>query len=287
MLELGKKPNLRCVNIPSRGKGHSARVISITSGKGGVGKSSVVANLALACAAQGQKVLLLDGDFGLANLDILFDLRTRGSLHDVLHHGKDPSEILAKVSPLVDVLPAASGILEMTKIDLDQKARLLEVMQDLEKNYDVIFIDTGAGISDEVTWLNSSAHEIVVVSTPEPTSIADAYALIKVVYQKHKIKDFKLLVNQVRSEAEALRVYQQITGVSDRFLNVSIDYLGSVLWDDLWTHAIRQRKPMYSAFPSSNSSKNFEKIADTLISTPATMVGSERRQFFQALLGHA
>jgi flagellar biosynthesis protein FlhG len=287
MLELGKRTNLRSVSFGNRKRTDSTRVISITSGKGGVGKSSVVANLALACAAQGQKVLLLDGDFGLANLDILFDLRTKGSLEDVLHHGKHPSEILVKVSPMLDVLPASSGVVAMTKIDLDQKARLLGMMQELEKSYDVIFIDTGAGISDEVTWLNSSAQDIVVVATPEPTSIADAYALIKVVHQKHKIKDFKLLVNQVRSEAEALRVYQQITGVSDRFLNVSIDYLGSVLWDDLWTHAIRQRKPMFSAFPGSVSSKNFERLADTLIGSPVTMVGTERRQFFQALLGHA
>jgi flagellar biosynthesis protein FlhG len=287
MLELGKRTNLRSVSFGNRKRTDYTRVISITSGKGGVGKSSVVANLALACAAQGQKVLLLDGDFGLANLDILFDLRTKGSLEDVLHHGKHPLEILVKVSPMLDVLPASSGVVAMTKIDLDQKARLLGMMQELEKSYDVIFIDTGAGISDEVTWLNSSAQDIVVVATPEPTSIADAYALIKVVHQKHKIKDFKLLVNQVRSEAEAHRVYQQITGVSDRFLNVSIDYLGSVLWDDLWTHAIRQRKPMFSAFPGSVSSKNFKRLADTLIGSPVTMVGTERRQFFQALLGHA
>lgn len=263
------------------------RVISVTSGKGGVGKSSVVANLAVSIASRGQKVLLLDGDFGLANLDILFDLRPHGNIHDVLHGNKGPSDIIVKISPNVDILPASSGVLAMTNIGLEEKSKLLEVMQSLENKYDVLLVDTGAGISDEVTWLNSSAGEIIVIATPEPTSIADAYALIKVLNQKHKIKDFKLLVNQTRNEAEALRVYQQITAVSDRFLHVAIDYLGFVLWDDLWTHAIRQRKPIVSAFPGSNAAKNFAHLADTLARTPERMVVGGNVPFFKALLGHA
>lgn len=286
MLELEQARALRKLKLRER-SGDRMRVISVTSGKGGVGKSSVVTNLAMSIAAQGQKVLLLDGDFGLANLDILLDLRPRGTIRDVLHGGKSAEDILVRVCPNVDVLPASSGLLEMTGIGLEEKSHLLELMQSLEHNYDVLLIDTGAGISDEVTWLNSSAGEIIVVATPEPTSIADAYALMKVLNQKHKIKDFRLLVNQARSEAEALKVYQQITGVSDRFLNVSIDYLGHVLWDDLWTHAIRQRKPMVSAFPGSNAAKNFSRLADTLIRTSERMVANTNVPFFKALLGHA
>lgn len=286
MLELEQARALRKLKMkgPSNGR---MRVISVTSGKGGVGKSSVVTNLALSIASQGQRVLLLDGDFGLANLDILLDLRPRGTIRDVLHGGKSAEDILVRVGPNVDILPASSGLLEMTEIGLEEKGRLLEIMQGLEHNYDVLLIDTGAGISDEVTWLNSSAGEIIVVATPEPTSIADAYALMKVLNQKHKIKDFRLLVNQARSEAEALKVYQQITGVSDRFLNVSIDYLGHVLWDDLWTHAIRQRKPMVSAFPGSNAAKNFSRLADTLTRTSDRMAATGNVPFFKALLGHA
>jgi flagellar biosynthesis protein FlhG len=263
------------------------RVISVTSGKGGVGKSSVAANLALTMAAKGERVLLLDGDFGLANLDILLDLRSRGTIHDVIHGGKTAEEILSPVAPNLDVLPASSGVLEMTDIGLEEKGRLLDMLQNLEQNYDTLLIDTGAGISQEVTWLNSSAEEIIVVATPEPTSIADAYALIKVLNVKHKIKDFKLLVNQARSEAEALRVYQQITGVSDRFLNVSIDYFGFVLWDDLWTHSIRQRKPIVSAFPTSNAARSFRRLADSLTRNSARMAASGDVHFFKALLGHA
>jgi flagellar biosynthesis protein FlhG len=263
------------------------RVISVTSGKGGVGKSSVVANLATTLAARGQKVLLLDGDFGLANLDIMLDVRSKGTIHDVLHGNLDPMDILAHVGPNLDVLPASSGVLEMTNLGLEDKARLLEIMQSLEDHYDYLLIDTGAGISDDVTWLNSSASEVIVVATPEPTSITDAYALIKVMNQKHKLKDFQLLVNQARSENEALRVYQQITAVSDRFLNVAIDYMGHLLWDDLMTHAVRQRKPIVSAYPSSNAAKNFQRLADTFAKPLERTVASGNVQFFRGLLGHA
>jgi flagellar biosynthesis protein FlhG len=286
MLELRSARGLRDWQAGERKKGF--RVISVTSGKGGVGKSSVVANLALSIAAKGERVLLLDGDFGLANLDILLDLRPKGTIHDVLHGQSPASEILARVAPNVDILPASSGVLEMTRLGLDEKGRLLDVMQDLESKYDVLLIDTGAGVSDDVTWLNSSAQEIIVVATPEPTSIADAYALIKVLNQKHKIKDFQLLVNQVRSEAEALRVYQQITSVSDKFLHVSIDYLGHVLWDEMWTYAVRQRKPIVSAYPGSGAAKSFRKVADTLFKNTGRKVAPvEQPHYFKALLGHA
>lgn len=286
MLELSKARHLRQVKDGKRTI--APRVISVTSGKGGVGKSSVVANLALTLASRGERVLLLDGDFGLANLDIMLDLRPRGNIHDVLSGKLDARDVLVRVAPNVDMLPASSGVIAMTQLGDEDKWKVLEMMQSLENGYDVLLIDTGAGISDDVTWLNSSAGEIIVVATPEPTSIADAYALMKVLNQKHKIKDFQLLVNQARSEAEALRVYQQITAVSDRFLNVSIDYLGHVLWDDLWTFAVRQRKPIVSAYPSSNAAKNFSAVADTLFRPTERMVaGGGNVQFFRALLGHA
>jgi flagellar biosynthesis protein FlhG len=285
MLELNSDSSVR--ELKSVNGRHRARVISVTSGKGGVGKSSVVANLAMTLSRRGQKVLLLDGDFGLANLDILLDLRTRGSIHEVLEGEKEPEDILARVAPNVDIIPASSGVLSMTQLGLEQKARLMEILQEIERNYDVLLIDTGAGISEDVTWLNSSAGEIIVVATPEPTSIADAYALIKVLNQKHKIKDFRLLVNQARSDAEALRVYQRITGVTDRFLHVSVDYVGHVLWDEHWTQAIRKRKPIVSAYPYSVAAKNFESLADTLFRRTERKAAHSELPFFRALLGHA
>ncbi len=290
MLELRQARHLRQVKDGKRTI--PPRVISVTSGKGGVGKSSVVANLAMTLASKGERVLLLDGDFGLANLDIMLDLKPRGNIHDVLTGKLDAREILVRVAPNIDMLPASSGVITSGQsngqLGDEDKWKILEMMQSIENGYDVLLIDTGAGISDDVTFLNSSAGEIIVVATPEPTSIADAYALMKVLNQKHKIKDFQLLVNQARSEAEALRVYQQITAVSDRFLNISIDYLGHVLWDDLWTFAVRQRKPIVSAYPSSNAAKNFLALADTLFRPTERMVANGGNvQFFRALLGHA
>lgn len=291
MLKLDQAGSLRkmMAESPAAGLGKRMRVISITSGKGGVGKSSVVSNLSLSMGAMGYKVLLLDGDFGLANLDIMLDLKSHGTLHDVLNKGRPVSDILVKAAPSVDVIPASSGVMEMTNLSFPERSRLLDAMQELENSYDVLLIDTGAGISDDVTWLNASAGEVIVVATPEPTSIADAYALIKVLNQKHKIKQFKLLVNQAQSEHEGLRVYQQITGVSDKFLHVGIDYLGHVLWDEHITQAIRQRKPIVHSYPNAKATKNFNQIADTLLSgaQERATVNGNLQFFWKALLGHA
>jgi flagellar biosynthesis protein FlhG len=289
MLELGQVRSLRQAKDNRRANIHRPmRVISVTSGKGGVGKSSVVANLSTTLGKRGQRVLLLDGDFGLANLDIMFDLKTRVNIHSVLTGEKRIQDVIVRAAENVDIIPASSGIFEMTALGVPEKAKLLEIMQELENQYDVLFIDTGAGINEDVTWLSASAGEVIVVATPEPTSIADAYALIKVLNQKHKLKDFKLLVNQAKSDTEALRVYQQITGVSDKFLNVSIDYMGHVLWDECVSQTIRQRKSLVQAFPNAKATKNFSVLADTLCRRVEDSSATGNVQFFwNALLGNA
>jgi flagellar biosynthesis protein FlhG len=274
---------------PRRHAGSTMRVISITSGKGGVGKSTVVANLALSLAKKGQKVLLLDGDFGLANLDIMLDVKSSGTLYDVLYKNCSVRDVIVEVVPGVDMIPASSGIMEMTNLGIAEKSKMLDFMQELENFYDVLLIDTGAGINSDVTWLNASASEIIVVATPDPTSITDAYALIKVLNQNCKIKKFKLLVNQAKTDTEALRVYQKITSVADRFLNVGIDFVGHVLWDELMTHAIRQRRPILSAYPNSKVSQNFSQIADTMFGSSERVAADVQSPKFlwKAILGHA
>ncbi len=264
------------------------RVISVTSGKGGVGKTSVVANLSITLASRGKRVLILDGDFGLANLDIMLDLKTKGTIHDVLNGHRTIKDIIVSAGPNVDVIPASSGIIGASGLNMEEKGRLLEIMEEIDARYDVMIIDTGAGINDDVTWLNASAGEVIVVATPEPTSITDAYALIKVLNQKHKVKHFKLLVNQAKTEAEGLRVFQQMTGVTDRFLNVSVDYLGMILWDEHCTYAIRQRKPIVKCYPTSKAAKNFAHLADTMFKRQERSYAQGNAQFFwRALLGNA
>ena len=288
MLELSNKEVLSPQRELSLVSSRNTRVISVTSGKGGVGKSSVVANLATSLGQKGNRVLLLDGDFGLANLDILFDYNAKKNVFDLLHNHCEIGDVISRVAENVDIVPAGSGMLNFSSLTINEKSRLIELMEEVESSYDVLLIDTGAGINDDVTWLNSSANEIIVVVTPEPTSIADAYALIKILSQKHKIKNFKMLVNQAKTEGEAMRVYQHITSVSDKFLSVAIDYLGHVLMDELVPQAIRMRKPIVSAFPRSNAAKNFSVLADTLVRKKERSVPNGNVQFFwKALLGHA
>lgn len=270
------------------GQTKPTRVVSVTSGKGGVGKSSVVANLAIAAAKKGQKVLLLDGDFSLANLDILFDVKSGPTLYDVLYGNRALEDVIVNVADGVDIIPASSGVMEMANLDDDTKARLLSEMQKLEYYYDLLIIDTGAGINNDVAWLNSTANEIVVVATPEPTSITDAYALIKVLNQRHKLKDFKLLVNQAKNPSDALKVYQKITGVSDKFLNVSIDYVGYILWDSLASESIRQRRPLIEAYPNAKASKNYHDLANHFNKHQFQRAPNGNLQFFwRALVGSA
>lgn len=292
MLELDQAKTLRKAMeghrvLPNLNLGRM-RVISVTSGKGGVGKSSVVANLATILGSRGKKVLLLDGDFGLANLDILFDFKPSATIRDVLVGAKSSTDLVARIAENVDIIPSSSGFLEMTKLGLQDKSRILEILGELDSKYDYLLIDTGAGISDDVVWLNSSASEIVVIITPEPTSIADGYALIKVLHQKHKINDFKLLVNQVKSENEARDVYRHLTSVCDRFLNVSIDFLGHLIWDELNSKSIRMRRPIVAAYPSSKIAKHYSNLADTFLRESEISYETQNVQFFwKALLGHA
>lgn len=292
MLELDQAKTLREImdnGFSTRlGAGRSMRVISVTSGKGGVGKSTVVTNLAVELGKLDQKVLVMDGDFGLANLDIMMDVRAKYTLHDVLFKNCSIRDVIVEAAHNVDIIPASSGIYEMSNLGLEEKSKLLDFMQEIENQYDVLIIDTGAGINSDVTWLNASAAEVLVVSTPEPTAITDAYALIKVLNQKFKVKNFKLLVNQTRDDTEGLKVYQKITSVSDRFLNVGIDYVGHISWDDSASQAIRMRKPLVQAYPGTKVAKNFTTIADNLSNCSERVCSSGSPQFFwKALLGHA
>lgn len=269
-------------------RGSSLRVISVTSGKGGVGKSSVVANLALAFAKKGKRVLLLDGDFGLANLDIMMGVKPRATIADLLHKDLDMRDIIVSAAEGVDIIPASSGVMGLTNLTLADKTRILDAMTTLDRAYDVLLIDTGAGINEDVVWLNSSGSEVVVVATPEPTSITDAYALIKVMNQKCRVKNFKLLVNQTRSDTEGLRVYQKIVSVSDQFLDVGIDFIGAVAWDEAVSRSIHTRRPIVAQNPHSRVAKNFITIADDLFKKDELATNTSNVQFFwKALLGHA
>jgi flagellar biosynthesis protein FlhG len=242
------------------------RVISVTSGKGGVGKTSVVANLALALCRMTKRVLILDADLGLANMDVMLGLNPRYTIGHVLRGEKRMEEVIISAPGGFKLLPAASGMQELTELDSSQRLFLLNELDSVQDRFDVILIDTGAGISSNVMYFNFAAMEKVVVVTNEPTSLTDAYALIKVLTNKYHQKRFKVLINSVRSAAEANRIYRHLSQVVDQFLgSPSLDYLGWIPYDKMVPAAIRQQQVVLQRYPETPASKSLMEVAERLI----------------------
>jgi flagellar biosynthesis protein FlhG len=246
---------------------HSTRIITITSGKGGVGKTNIVANLGYALCRFGQRVLILDADLGLGNLDVLLGLAPEYNLSHVIKGEKQLGDIVLSGPGRLKILPAASGIQEMTALTQEQRQRVFSQLNDFMRDFDIMLVDTAAGISSNVLYFNINADEILVVATPEPTSITDAYALMKVLSVKYDSRHFNLVVNAAASEHEADEVYRQINLVADRFLNVDITYYGGIVVDDTLRKGVRQQKVVCELAPMSKASRNFaalaRKIADS------------------------
>lgn len=244
----------------------SVRLIAVTSGKGGVGKTNVVANLAFALSEQNKKVLVFDADTGLGNIDILLGLTPKFNLSHVLNREKDIKDVLISYKEGLQILPAASGIQQLTQLSTNQRLIISEEFDSISEDYDIILLDTGAGISSNVTFFCSSAHDIIVVVTPEPTSLTDAYALMKVLFQKHNQKQFRLLVNLAKSDKEAKEVFRQLSSVFHRFLPlISIDYVGYVLYDENMIKSVRMQKPIVDCYPFSKASKGLLALVGKII----------------------
>ena len=244
-----------------RVRGSNSRVIAITSGKGGVGKTSIVGNLGYAFAKLGKKVLILDADLGLGNLDVLLGLAPKYNLSHVILGERKIDEILVEGPGKMNILPASSGIQELTNLNKDQKIEILTQLDLLIDSVDVLFIDTAAGISSNVMDFNATAQEVVVVVSPEPTSITDAYALMKVLSLKYSGKACKLIVNMVRRPEEGREVFRQLQIVTDRFLDITIEYLGYVLFDGKVTKGVKTQKIVSELYPDTPASRCFADIS--------------------------
>lgn len=262
------------------GEGGITRVFSITSGKGGVGKTAVVANTAVTLAKMDKRVLILDADLGLANVDVVFGLAPRYNLNHFFSGEHELEKIMVDAPYGIKILPAGSGVQNFTRLDGHHKMRLLDSLDAMSDTFDFVLIDTEAGISENVTYFNTAAQDILVVTTPEPTAITDAYALMKLLSTQFHEKRFNLLVNQIRNEEEALDVYRKLTIVANRYLDISIDYLGSVPADREMVDSIRKQKVYVDAHPDSAIAKAFSALAKRLCYETAISQPKGNLQFF-------
>jgi len=243
----------------------SARVLAITSGKGGVGKTNVVAGLALSLAQQGQRVIVMDADFGLANLDILLGLSPQFTLEHVLRGEKVLEEILLDGPMGIRIIPASSGIQELTRLDTMSELRLVQGLQRVAETADWLLIDTAAGIHDSVLKLLMAAQEVILVTTPEPTSLVDAYAMVKVLHLRDATKPVWLLVNNGQSMDEAQETVDQLQAATERFLGKQLKVLGLIPNDPHLLQAVRQQRGVVDLFPRSASARAFQVLARQLL----------------------
>ena len=261
------------------------RVIAITSGKGGVGKTNIAANLGYLLATMKKRTMVLDADMGLANLDLVLGLTPRYNLCHVLYGEKTLKETIIEGPGGMMVLPASSGIQELVEMSSAQKTCLLDEMSTLEEMMDIVLVDTGAGIAGNVMYFNAAAREIIVVVTPEPTSMTDAYAMMKILGQKHSRKRFRLIVNMVRDQEEAKRVYQRLSVAMNHFLNLGVEYLGFIPTDERLTEAVRMQKPITAVWPSSPASRSLWEIARRLYGEEPDQEGTGSLHFFWESIG--
>ena len=261
------------------------RVISVTSGKGGVGKSNVVSNLAIALSTQGKKVLVIDADLGLGNLDVLLGLSPLYNLNNVLNGEKSIAEIIVDGPAGIKIIPAGSGVQEFTSLGQHEKLKLLDELDMLEEKFDIMIVDTEAGISENVTYFAVAAQEIIVVVTPEPTSITDVYALIKLLATRYSEHHFKVLVNMAKDSEDALEVFRKLANVAGRFLDISLDYLGCVVKDEKVVEAVKRQKAVSELFPDSEAAACFATLAKRVIeNTRQTRLKGNIQFFFRRFL---
>ncbi len=260
-------------NLPAQ-KGKilgSTRIIAITSGKGGVGKTNITLNMALALAKENhKKVLVLDADFGTANIDIVMGIIPKYNISHMLYEDKTLEEVILNGPHGIKILPGVSGLASLTALTEVQKEKFFAQLEDYNKKYhlDYILIDTGAGLGTNVINFLLAADEIIVIVTPEPTSLSDAYAIIKVVNQYDPDMKVNIITNMVNGQIEADKVFNTINSVSEKFLDKTINYLGFIKYDKCMPSAVKQQKPLMLSYPNSETSLEILKLSNVIMNKP-------------------
>ncbi len=237
------------------------RKLCITSGKGGVGKTSFAVNVAFALANKGHHTLLIDGDLGLANVDILMGLSVTSNVRHILEGAADPLETVIFVEENLGVLPAASGVPEMVTLGPEDQTRLGDLLRGLTNHFDYVLLDSAAGIGPSVLWFNNFADHNIVLLTPDPTSLTDAYALIKTLSREFGRDHFQLILNFARDEQEAQQTFTRIQRVAKKYLDVEVAYLGAIPNDVAVYKAVRQQVPFIRGLPESRAARAVQLLA--------------------------
>lgn len=256
------------------------RAIAVTGGKGGVGKTNVSVNLAVALADLGRRVMVLDADLGLANIDVVLGLHPEYDLSHVLRGEKMLEEVVIEGPSGIKIIPAASGIRQMAELSQAEHAGLIRGFSDISNDLDFLIVDTAAGISDTVISFSRAVQELIVVVCDEPASITDAYAMIKLLYKEYGISRFRILANMTRSTQEGRDLYNKMCRVTDRYLDVMLSYLGSIPYDENLRKAIKSQKPVVQAFPRCPAAQTLKNLAKKADNWPVPDGASGHLQFF-------
>ncbi len=260
------------------------QVIAVTGGKGGVGKTSVAVNLAAAMSAQGKRVLLFDGDLGLANVDVLMGITPQHTLEHVLDGRCTLEEAIVQTPAGFGVIPGASGVSRLAELSTAEHLGLVQAFSHLTTGLDALIVDTAAGISDSVRQFCQAAQHVVVVVRDEPASLTDAYALIKVLNRSHGVRRFRILANMTPSPGAGEALFRKLERVTSRFLDVVLDYAGEIPEDSFVRAAIRGQRCVVEAYPSSHAARAFARIAKQAVKWPVEQGPRGNVEFFMERL---
>lgn len=260
--------------------GRPVKVIAVTGGKGGVGKTNLSVNLGVALAEMQRRVVLMDADLGLANVDVLLGLQAKHNLADVLAGHCSLRDILLTGPAGLRVVPASSGMQQMAQLSAREHAAIINSFSDLSDQLDVFIVDTAAGISDTVVSFVRAAQEVVVVVCDEPSSITDAYALIKLLSTEHGVFRFRVVANMTRTSQEGVNLFNKLNGVCERFLDVSMQFLGAVPFDENVRKAVQKRKALLEVAPTCKAAQAIRALAQKVDAWPTPVSARGHLEFF-------
>ena len=256
------------------------RVIAVASGKGGVGKTNVSVNLGVSLANEGKKVMLMDADLGLANVDVLLGLHPKYNMSHVLSGERTLEEIIVEGPAGIKVIPASSGTQLMAELGPVEHAGMIHAFSELSHDVDVLIVDTAAGIADSVISFSRAAQDVIIVVCDEPASITDAYALMKLLNRDYGLQRFRVLCNMVGGAQEGRDLFAKLLKVTDRFLDVTLDYMGAVPFDEYLRKALRKQRAVVEAYPRSKAALAFKNLAKKTEAWPIPRTAGGHLEFF-------